>query len=68
MQESKSFPVNTRFEYSEREVLKEFCFTQNISISDHIRESSEWFRKTHKIKPKMEKYWDAFVALAESLP
>ena len=68
MQESKSFLVNVRFEYSDKKNIKDFCFENDVSLSEHIREASEWYRKTYEIKPKVEKYWDAFIALAERLP
>jgi len=67
-QESKSSLVNVRFEYTDKENIQDFCFKRDISLSEHIREASEWYRKTYEIKPKIEKYWDAVVSLITNLP
>lgn len=46
-QESKSEPLNARFESWRLQQLKAFCFDNGLSLSEAVRDATDFYRMVH---------------------
>jgi len=66
--ESETTPVTVKFKDAMKEDLQRFCFEQDISRSEFLRDAAQFYRKHFDHKDKLQKYELAVIALLESLP
>lgn len=66
--ESKSETVNARFESTHLKELKAFCFDNDLTLSDVLRDSSRLYMSLYKYRHKIERYWEALISWLQKLP
>lgn len=65
--ESKTEPVNARFESSHLKELKAFCFDHKITLSECLRDSTKLYIELYPYLSKIQRYWKALIAWLENI-
>lgn len=66
--ESATAPVTVKFKEGMKRDLEKFCFENDISRSEFLRDAAQFYRHVFPQKDKFLKYQDAVSALLRSLP
>jgi len=66
--ESKTTPATVKLTFSEKEQLQEFCFKNDLSVSEYMRNASRLYHAYFPYIAKLEKYRSAVISMLEKLP
>jgi len=66
--ESKTTPATVKLTASEKAKLQEFCFENDMSFSEFMRNSAGFYHKYYGHAAKLMKYSDAVLGLLKNLP
>jgi hypothetical protein len=66
--ESKTTPATVKLTASEKETIKDFCFEHDISVSEFMRNASNFYHRYYGHAAKLIKYQDAVLGLLKNLP
>jgi len=66
--ESKTTPATVKLTASEKKIIQDFCFDNDISVSEFMRKAASFYHQYYGHAAKLMKYSDAVMSLLKNLP
>ena len=66
--ESKTTPATVKLTHTEKKNIQDFCFKNDITVSDFMRRATNFFYEFYDQSDKLAEYKKAVMAMLEQLP
>ena len=66
--ESKTSPATVKLTFSEKKQIQEFCFQNDLSVSEFMRHAASLYLSFFEQASKLNRYRKAVVSMLDNLP